>query len=301
MKLFSNRETLLENMTLMGIMASINIIIAVIAAFFPVFSLFLVLILPLSSTLVELFCKDRYFPIYAFATIGLALVATIWNMETTIFYVIPSILTGYIFGLMSKKNVPAIYSILAASVAQAGVTIAFIPFINFVFDVDVIFTFKSFFKLTESIYIDEIVPAFIFAISMVQIVLSYLIVSNEVKKFGFEPKDDEKYRIIYQIACFVCSLAIIPFAFFFVKGSYVFLMIAIYFAVFIVLDFIYKRKWFTLGVLLFGIVINVIVFALAYSKLDGCKALLLVGVTPLWIGFISIAFSLLKRESKKIQ
>ena len=117
MKLFSKRETLLQNMALMGIMAAINIIVAVISAFAPVASIFLVLILPLSSTLVEIYCKDRYYPIYAVATIGLSLVATLWNMETTIFYVLPSILTGYIFGLMSKKNVPAIYSILSASIA----------------------------------------------------------------------------------------------------------------------------------------------------------------------------------------
>ena len=288
-------------MALMGIMAAINIIVAVISAFVPVISLFLVLILPLSSTLVELYCKDRYYPIYAIATIGLSLVATMWNMETTIFYVVPSILTGYIFGLMSKKNVPAIYSILSASIVQAGVTIGFIPLINFLFDVDLVEMFLVFFKADTFQYVNDFVLAFIFTISLIQTALSYAIISNEIKKFGFEEISDEKYRIIYQIGCALFALLEIPFAFFYIPASYLCLMISIYFALFILLDFICDKKWVTLGLCLAGILINIIVFVSAYSLLSGSLGGLLIGVTPLWIGVISIAFSLLKRDANKIK
>lgn len=301
MKLFSKRETLLQNMALMGIMAAINIIVAVISAFVPVISLFLVLILPLSSTLVELYCKDRYYPIYAISTIGLSLVATMWNMETTIFYVVPSILTGYIFGLMSKKNVPSIYSIFTASVIQTGVTIAFIPLINFLFDVDLVKTFLTFFRVDSFFYVEDFVLAFIFVMSLIQVALSYAIISQEIKKFGFEERNDDKYRIIYQILCTVFALLEIPFAFFYVPMSYVFMMMAIYFGVFILIDFIYDKKWFAFGLSLAGIVINAIVYLSAYEYLDGSLSGLLVGVTPLWIGIISTAFSLLKRDANKIK
>lgn len=301
MKLFSKRETLLQNMALMGIMAAINIIVAVISAFVPVISLFLVLILPLSSTLVELYCKDRYYPIYAIATIGLSLVATMWNMETTIFYVVPSILTGYIFGLMSKKNVPSIYSIFTASVIQTGVTIAFIPLINFLFDVDLVKTFLTFFRVDSFFYVEDFVLAFIFVMSLIQVALSYAIISQEIKKFGFEERNDDKYRIIYQILCTVFALLEIPFAFFYIPMSYVFMMMAIYFGVFILIDFIYDKKWFAFGLSLAGIVINAIVYLSAYEYLDGSLSGLLVGVTPLWIGIISTAFSLLKRDANKIK
>lgn len=301
MKLFSKRETLLQNMALMGIMAAINIIVAVISAFVPVISLFLVLILPLSSTLVELYCKDRYYPIYAIATIGLSLVATMWNMETTIFYVVPSILTGYIFGLMSKKNVPSIYSIFTASVIQTGVTIAFIPLINFLFDVDLIKTFLTFFRVEMFFYVEDFVLAFIFVMSLIQVALSYAIISQEIKKFGFEERSDDKYRIIYQVLCTVFALLEIPFAFFYIPMSYVFMMMAIYFAVFIIIDFIYDKKWFAFGLSLAGIVINAIVYLSASEYLMGSLSGLLVGVTPLWIGIISTAFSLLKRDANKIK
>ena len=301
MKLFSKRETLLQNMALMGIMAAINIIVAVISAFVPVISLFLVLILPLSSTLVELYCKDRYYPIYAIATIGLSLVATMWNMETTIFYVVPSILTGYIFGLMSKKNVPSIYSIFTASVIQTGVTIAFIPLINFLFDVDLVKTFLTFFRVDSFFYVEDFVLAFILVMSLIQVALSYAIISQEIKKFGFEERNDDKYRIIYQILCTVFALLEIPFAFFYIPMSYVFMMMAIYFGVFILIDFIYDKKWFAFGLSLAGIVINAIVYLSAYEYLDGSLSGLLVGVTPLWIGIISTAFSLLKRDANKIK
>ena len=301
MKLFSKRETLLQNMALMGIMAAINIIVAVIAAFVPVISLFLVLILPLSSTLVEIYCKDRYYPIYALATIGLALVATMWNMETTIFYVIPSILTGYIFGSMSKKNIPAIYSIICATAVQTGVTIGFIPLINFLFDVNIVETFLVFFKVNMFFYVEDFVLAFIFVISLIQTALSYAIISQEIKKFGFEERDNDKYQIIYQGLCMLFALLEIPFAFFYVPVAFLCMMFSIYFAAFILADFIYDKKWFAFGLCAAGVLINVIVFVSAYSYLDGSLAGLLVGVTPLWIGVISIAFSLLKRDANKIK
>ena len=96
MRLIYQRENLAKAIPLMALMAAINIIVAEIAALSIIASVFLILILPLASTIVELSVKDRYFPIYGLATIGLCLALTFWNIDTTIFYVIPSVITGYI-------------------------------------------------------------------------------------------------------------------------------------------------------------------------------------------------------------
>lgn len=301
MKIFSKRETLAQNMALMGIMSAINIIIAVVCSLVPWIAIFLILILPLTSVLVEIFCKDKYYPIYALATFGLALVATLWNMETTIFYVLPSLLTGYIFGLLAKKKIPSIYSILGSSLIQMGLTLAFIPLINFIFGVDVVLTFKTFFNLADSKNVDVIVPAFIFVISLIQMALSYIIISEEIKKIGVYPIAQERFQWIYQLALGIISLSIIGVAFLSLEVAYVLLMISIYLSVFIIIDYISSKYWHILIIFGAGIILNVIIFALYFTKIKEPAGMLLIGVSPLWIAFISTLVSFLKRKPKEIQ
>lgn len=300
MKMFSKRETIAQNMALMGLMAAINIIISVISALVPAVSVFLVIILPLTSVLVELFCKDRYYPIYALATFGLSLVATLWNMETTVFYVIPSILTGYVFGLMAKKQIPSIYSILASSLIQMGLLLAFIPLVNFIFQVDVIQTFKTFFKLSDSQYVNAIIPAFVFTISMIQMSLSYIVISGEIKKIGVKEIADENHQWIYQLALAIIVLSMIGLAFASIEVAYVLLMISIYLSVFIIVDYIAAKYWHILIVFGFGLVLNIVIFGVFYNQLPKPYGFLLFGVTPLWISFISTLVSFLKRKPKEI-
>lgn len=301
MKIFSKRETLAQNMALMGLMAALNIIISVFSSLFPAVSIFIVLILPLTSVLVEVYCKDRYYPIYAFATFGLALVATLWNMETTIFYLLPSLITGYIFGLLNKLKVMPIYSIISASLMQMGLTMISIPLINFIFDVDIISTFKIIFNLSKSKNIDIIIPTFIFVISLIQTSLSYIIISNEFSKLNIEEKDKTIYKWIYQCLIMALIILMIGFSFLSLEIAYLLLVIAIYFAVFVVIDFIKEKYFYTLIIFSIGILINIIVFALANEMMPKNTSLLLLGVLPFWIGFISSIVSFLKRKPNKIQ
>ena len=211
MRLIYQRKNLQKSIPLMALMAAINVIIAELAGLSLIASLFLVLCLPLTSAIVELCCKDRYFPIYAIATFGLSLGLTFWNMETTIFYVLPSILTGYIFGLLAKHKIPTIWSIFLATLVQMGISLALIPFINFVFQVDLIMTFKTALGMKDMVNVDIIIPTFIFLISLIQISLSQLIVSQELRKFGIEEKPNLLSDLIASLLGIVLSLFIIRF------------------------------------------------------------------------------------------
>lgn len=301
MNLFSKRETIQQNIAFMAIMAAINIVLSVISAIVPFMSIFLFLLMPLTSALVEFFCKDRYYPIYFAASIGLSLVATLWNTETTFFYLIPSLLTGYIFGLVSKKSIPSIYSILISSLIQMGCLLGFIPLVNFIYGTDVILTFKTLLNLQDSTKINVIIPAFIFLISLIQMCLSYAIISSELKKINIEENHIQKYEWIYQLLLFVFSLLMIPSSFFIKEISFVLLFINIFLAVYIVKDYIISKNYYTLIVFLGGLVINIIVFATAYVTLGTIDGFLLLNITPFWISFISLIVSFLKRESKKIE
>lgn len=301
MKFIYERENLVKSIPLMALMAAISIIIAALSALSPIISIFLILILPLTSAIVELSCKDRYFPIYALATFGLSLAVTFWNIETTIFYVLPSIITGYIFGVLAKHKIPAVWSIFAATLAQTAITYGLIPFINFIFQVDLIETFKTAFGLKEMVNINLIIPAFIFLVSLIQSSLSQLIVSQELQKFGI--KDETKF--VSDVCSFsvgtLFAILIIPFYFIDLKFAYFYLAVSIYFACYSLTMTISAKRFLELIPSGVALIITVLLFAFVQSYMKEASQFLLLGFLSACICLISLVFSFLKKKKEKIQ
>lgn len=301
MKLIYERKNLGKSIPLMALMAAINIIVAELAGLSPIVSIFLILVLPLTSAIVELCCKDRYFPIYAVATFGLSLALTFWNLETTIFYVLPSIITGYIFGFMAKHRIPAVFSIFTAILAQTALTFALIPFINFVFQVDMVDTFKTAFGLREMAYVDVMVPVFVFLISLIQCSLSQLIVTQELQKFGIDISTKEALDIIAYSFGIVIGILIIPFYFISLEFAYSCLAISIYFACYALTMVFFNKKYFWLipnGIIL---IVTILLFAFLQAYLKEASQFLLFGFLSTSICLISLVFSFLKKKKEKIQ
>lgn len=301
MKFLRTKETLAQNIAFMGIMAAINIILALIIALVPFISIFLIIFLPLTSTLVALTCKKRYYPIYALATVGLALVATLWNMETTIFYVVPSILTGFIFGILIRAKVHPVWSIFSATVIQAGLTFLFVPLINFVFQTDLVSFFQKVFGIYDQPWGQIVILTFVFLISLIQVFLSYFVVKEEVKKFGFEECKDLKRSWIYSLIGAISSLSIIGFYFCSLSVAYLMLAISFYFSIFLVIRLVEEKYWRTLIVCGVFVLINIFVFALAYQYLKEYSQVLLIGITPLCISLLSLAVYFLQKQKEQIE
>lgn len=301
MRLVYQRKNLQKSIPLMALMAAINVIIAEIAGLSLIASLFLILCLPLTSVLVEICCKDRYFPIYAIATIGLSLGLTFWNIETTIFYVLPSIITGYIFGLLAKRKIPTVWSIFLATLAQTGISYALIPFINFVFQVDLIMTFKTAFGLKDMVNVSYIIPTFIFLISLVQISLSQLIVSQELNRFGIQENKSVSSDLFSSLTGILFSLLIILFYFVNLSLAYICLAISIFFAINSLLVLIVNKNYFSLIPIAASFLLNFFLFALLQSELKEASQFLLLGFSSICICVISLVFSFLQKKKEKIQ
>ena len=301
MRLIYQRDTLVKSIPLMALMAAINIIIAELAALTPLVSIFVILILPLTSAIVELCCKDRYFPIYALATFGLSLALTFWNIETTIFYVFPSIVTGYIFGLLAKHKIPTVWSIFTATLAQTAISYALIPFIDFLFQVDIILTFKTAFGLKDMLFVDVIIPTFIFGVSLIQVSLSQLIVTQELNKFGMKDDLNKFSKMASSISGLFFSLLIIPGYFLSLEVAYLSLAMSLFFAIYLLTNLFFEKKYFELIPVGVCLILNIVLFALVQSYLKEASQLLLIGFISACICLISIVFSLLHKKKEKIQ
>jgi len=293
MGLLSKRETLTQNITYMAIMAAVNAIFSLIAALVPVVSLFLMIVLPLSSAIVFLFCKHRYYVIYAFATIALCLLVTIFDMSFTIFYVLPSLITGYLFGLFIKYRLHAIWIILITSIAQGLFSALTIPLINVLFEVNVIDTFKGIMQVTASTNVDIIIPTFLFFLALVQMVFSYIVVYFEINKFGYVINDEPLNTTLYSSIVIGWLVLIVPFAFFLPSGAYLLLALSFYFMFFLIFSHVAQRNKKTLIAFGVSLIVFLFFFAFLYPIVPDPLGLLLTGIYPLLVSLVCLANSLL--------
>lgn len=262
--MFKKRETLTQNIAYMGLMAAINVIFVLLTYFVPFLIFVLVFILPFTSVVVTLFCEKKYLPIYMLATIGLCLIATMNNFSDTLFYVIPALISGVVFGLMVERKISPVWIIFTSTLITTGLSYAFVPLIEVIYGQNIINVFLTVFRVNEFQYIQFMVPCFIYLISLIQSILSYIFIKAELPKLGIIMEEKTDY-IPLLIGCglslFLIGLSIPLFPTF----SYFFSLWLAYFASYFIVDLSLKKKTYIL--VCFGISISVtfVLFATLYT------------------------------------
>ena len=192
MALFKKRETVIQNIAYLGIMAAINIIFVLLTAILPPLMFIIIFVLPLTSAVVTVFCKKRYFPIYFVVTVSLCLLFTSGlYIFDTFFYVVPSLITGFLFGLMLEKNVPSIYMISVTTIAQYAITyLTFITLEAILPEMNFINRLLDIFGLANFVYKELFTHIFLYLLSAIQTIFAYFILKIEVKKLGLAVNEE---------------------------------------------------------------------------------------------------------------
>lgn len=292
------KETLIRTISFMSFFVAINVICSFLTTIVPVVSIVLIIFLPLTSAVVEVNCKDRWFPIYAFATIGLSIVVTLSSIDFTIFYIVPSIFTGYIFGLFSKKRLPSMYAIFFATVIQTGLSFAFIPLIELITGSNLLDVFVKIFRISDRFWFDTLLLLIFFIVALIQVVLSYIVVSNELKKFTDDKAQEHGHELIAAVSSLGSATIATTCAFFYLPVALLFVGISFYFGVFTVIEQVYsKNKWALIcdGGLAFA---TLLLFALLNKYFaDGVELVLLL-IAPVLVSIYSIFYSFLKKSGQ---
>jgi len=279
----------------MSFFVAINVICSFLTTIIPVVGILLIIFLPLTSAVVEVNCKDRWFPIYAFATIGLSLVVSLQSIDFTIFYIVPSIFTGYIFGLFTKKHLPSMYAIFFATVIQTGLSFAFIPLIELITGSNLLDVFVKIFRISNRFWFDSLLLLIFFVVALMQVILSFIVVSNELKKFTTDKSANHSQTQIAAFSALISAVLSGAFAFFYLPGSLLFIGISFYFGVFVVIDEVYSKN--KLALILDGVFafITLLLYALFNKFLNEGVDLVLLVITPALISVFSIFHSFLKK------
>ena len=283
MELTKKKESLVQNITYMALMAAINVIFVLLTTYVPFLFFLIVFILPLTSTIVTLLCKKKYFPIYAFTTVGLCLLVTLSQIGNTIFYVIPSLISGFIFGLFIEKKIPSFWTLLAAISAQILFTYLSIPLINLITGTDIVTVFATVFKLQDFEYLDYVVPCFIFFLALAQEVLTLVIIKDQLTKFGYEFSDPKQLplSLVGLLASFILFAVI--FAFIYGPLAYLFSLYGSVLAIYTLVYLILEKKVLLYVCLGVGFIISMFLFAFLYQYVAKPNELVL-----LYIFFASI-------------
>ena len=285
MKLFKKQESIVQNMVYMGLLAAVNVVFVILTYFVPFLLFILVFVLPLCSVIITYYCKKYYFPIYFVVVVAICLLI---DLPDTIFYVIPSLITGFIFGLFVDKKIQPIFSILLATVVQFGISLAFIPLIKVLTNRDIVYDMATIFHLVDYIYLDYVVISFVFFVAFAQIMISYLVMHSELVKFGINFSTDSKNIYILDLISIGFGLFTILFAFVYPVLSFVFLMLLFIVTIdrLIYLDFThYKLYIIELVVISLGTIFFV---AGLYNQIKTPLGLLLIGFLPFCISCASL-------------
>lgn len=287
MAILEKKNTLIKTITFMSIFAAINIVLSFAAGYIPFLTVLLVILLPLTSAVVEVACDDKYFPIYAFGTLGLCFAVTFWNLDFAIFYLTPSIITGYLFGLMTKKQQKPVWTIFIASAIQTILSFAFIPLMELITERNLINDIISIFGVAGWTGFGDYVILVFFLVSLVQVALSYIAVSAELRKLGFESKNPSEISTNLSYVIFGSILLSILFVFTYKGLAYLFVGISIYFTLFILLKFIDKKEFTKLIIFGSSILVNIFVFAV-FNPIMNFGQFLLIQFVPLVVAITSL-------------
>lgn len=279
------RTTPVKTITLMAMIAALNVIFSFVASLMPLAGLFLAIALPLASAMVVLKTDLRYYPIYAIATLGLSLIVTMQQLETTLFYVFPSLLLGFVFGFLYKRRADDISIIIVTSFLQLAILYGTIGLINAIFMIDFTSTLALILNLTSTSDL-LMLPLVLYIVSLSQVTITYFIITSELEKLS-QTNYAIKYphKLTYTLGLII-TLAIVPLGFVIPSISFVLLGPSFILSGSALYELIVKRRWTHTIVLSVWALLSVFAFAILFPLFNQEIGLLWLCLIP--IGALTI-------------
>jgi len=281
MQLFKKRESIVQNIAYMAIMAAINVIFVLLTAVFPPLMFTIIFVLPLTSAVVTLFCKKRYFPIYFVATIALCLITTFGiYIYDTFFYVLPSLITGFVFGILIEKRMPSIYLITISIIVQYTITYLTFIILDLIFpELNFIDVLLNIFGLASFQFKDVFAHCFLYFLAAGQTILTYAFLKQEVVKLGFTFNLEIKRKYISFIVILTSLALSVAMMFIYQPLTYIFIFITFPLALFEIVGLITARNKIIYVLLVVYFFASIFIFAICYQLIN--KPLAVILVTPL--------------------
>jgi len=247
-------------MTYIAIMSAIVIVISLVTSFIPLLGAIFSLIVPLIGTLVALYTKPQFGFLFIIVTVGLSLVSSLHAIENTVFFILPAVITGLIFGIIIKKGLDASIGILVSSIVQAIINIGIYYLFFLILKFDIIQLILQIFGLSDQPAIETILGLAILLFAMIQFLLSYLVILPQLSKFSNIKPNIRLTTLVHIWITLASSLLIIPFAFFLQIVSYILFGISIFSGTYLIFRIIRHKKIWHIAYICGLLFVSIIVF-----------------------------------------
>lgn len=134
------------------------------------------LVIPTTSVLVVLTCKTKYIPIYIVSSLVLSIIATAFDVISSLVFVLPVLAVGISIGFLMKSKIPTSLSIVITALLNVGFIYLSIEIIELIFDVNLFDLTLSILNIKSSIWLDRFTPSLIFIYSVAECLFVQFIV-----------------------------------------------------------------------------------------------------------------------------
>ncbi len=213
-------------LTFSSIMSAISIVLILVSFFSGDIGLFLIFILPLCASLVAVYVDFKYSLIYFISTF----LISYFDLQLALFIVIPSLVSGIIFGKLIKIYLQGYYIIIINTLALLLLQIGATYLIDLIYKINLVDSIGKILKLNEVTFNNAYI-LFLFLLSLIEISLNYLIISSELKKFDFEFKETKDHFLLNFFIEIILIIASITLMFFNHQYGFLFVGISLFFGV----------------------------------------------------------------------
>ena len=187
--------------------------------------------------------------------------------------------------LISNKRISLFFQVIVATIIQLVLTLLFVPVIEIIYEVNIIWDIVKLFGLSNYPQINSFIIPFMLLLSFIQTFISYIfiIIFSSKLQITIIYKDSKKYfyggfATFFGILCFI-------FAFFKIVEwlNFTLLLLTIYFFVLSLLDFKYKKPVEIIALSL-SVILSIVFYVVLYNFIPSPNHICVLSIGAVFYG-----------------
>ncbi len=274
-------------------MISLNLVLIFLITYLPFLYLIIPFILILPSALLASVIKKRYYLIYFFIALLLSFLISYKDITFSLIYFLPSLISGFIYGLFLDKKYDRYLLILISSLINFLLEYLINYLLYLLLDFNLFNEIKTLLNLIDNQTFSILFPSLILLYSFISNFISFISVSYFINRFNLKYINDNKLDSFFDLINSLFFILIIIFSFFNLTISYIFLILSTY--IFIInLIKIYQKKNYTYFLINIAFIfINLILVIILFAFISILNSILLLSISPLLNSILNLIMKLL--------
>ena len=201
---------------------------------------------------------------------------------------------------MIEYKFPSIVSIFIAGLLYTAISYATIPLIDFIYGQNMIKVIATIFGLGDYAYLYDIVPSFILVLGLIQSTITYGLILVGLPKLGINNEEHTSLYLYEGVGLFGSALSFLGY-FFFAEFSMFFLIFALFFGVYEIVNRGFKKEIIPLVIDGVCVIIFILIFALLYQYMRVPFGILLVNLLFDMFLIVGLVYNTFTKRTKSLE